>query len=144
EGRFVTARRVQQLRSAGEAFATARAARDLVLDDREVGPRQGVDVALESKRPVLGWPFADVVEAVRELFGRDPVRLVEDDVGADVDSPRIVLVPARGAPDGGVVLVHRRGDGDGGRETHPAGDVVEETVADAHRLDPAAVSALQA
>src|SRR5438270_2725742 len=103
-----------------------------------------MDVALERQGPVLGWPLANVVEPVRELFGRDPVRVVEHHVEPDVDPPRVVLLPAGGAPDGSVVLVHRRSDGDRGRETHPAGHVIEETVARPHRLDAAAVAALQA
>src|SRR5438034_2176843 len=130
--------------SAGEGFAAARAARDLVLDDREVSPGQGVDMALEGERPVLGRPLAYVVEPVGELFGRHPIGFVQDYVLPDVDAPRIVLIAARRAPDRSVVLVHRRRHGDRRREPHPAGDVVEQPVADPHRFDAPAVAALQA
>src|SRR6266851_10291623 len=43
-----------------------------------------------------------------------------------------------------MVLVHRRGDSDGGRKCHSPGDVVEQPVADAHGLHSAPVAALQA
>src|SRR5690349_6424516 len=39
---------------AGKRFAAAGAPHDLVLDDREVGSRKRVDVALERERPMLG------------------------------------------------------------------------------------------
>src|SRR5436190_8961470 len=80
--------------SACEGFASSRAPGDLVLDDPEVRPRQGVDVALEGERPVLGRPLAHVVEPVGDLLRRDPVRLLEDEVGSYVDPPRIVLIAA--------------------------------------------------
>src|SRR5438876_940967 len=84
------------------------------------------------------------VEPVGELFGRHPIGFVQDYVLPDVDAPRIVLIAARRAPDRSVVLVHRRRHGDRRREPHPAGDVVEQPVADPHRFDAPAVAALQA
>src|SRR5437899_3438496 len=101
-------------------------------------------MALERKGPVLRRPFAHVVEAVSDLFRRHPVGLIQDHVLPDVDPPWVILVPAGRAPDRGVVLIHRRGDRDGGRKPHPAGDVVEKPVAHAHRLDAPAVAALEA
>src|SRR6266446_1553996 len=116
-------------RSARERFAAARAARDLVLDDAEVSPRQRVDVALEGERPVLGRPLPHVVEAVGDLFCRHPVRFLQHDVGADVDPPWVVLVTPCAAPDRGVVLIHRGGDGHSRGEAHPPGHVIKEAVA---------------
>src|SRR5579864_2337599 len=127
----------------GKRFASPRAARDLVLEDRKIGSRQSVDVTLERERPVLGRPLPHVVEAVRELLRRHPVNLLEHDVRPDVDAPRVILVAPRRAPDRRVVFVHRRRDRDGGGERHPPGDVVKDAVADPHRLDPPPVTALQ-
>src|SRR3989441_8385899 len=101
-------------------------------------------MALERKRPVLRWPLAHVIEAVSDLLRGHPVGLLEDDVLSDVDAPWVILVPAGRAPDRGVVLVHRRGDRDGGRKPHPAGDVVEKPVTHTHCLDAPAVAALEA
>src|SRR5437660_9763949 len=100
-------------------------------------------MALKRKRPVLRWPLAHVIEAVSDLLRGHPVGLLEDDVLPDMDAPWVILVPAGRAPDRGVVLVHRRGDRDGGRKPHPAGDVVEKPVTHAHRLDAPAVAALE-
>src|SRR5207248_10974730 len=130
-------------RSARERFAAARAARDLVLDDAEVSPRQRVDVALECQRPVLGRPFPHIVEAVGDLLGGHPVEFLEHYVGTDVHPPRVILVPPRAAPDRRVVLVPGRGDGDRRRETHSSGYVIKEAVAHPHGLDTPAVAGLQ-
>src|SRR5207302_9085115 len=100
-------------------------------------------MALKRKRPVLRWPLAHVIEAVSDLPRGHPVGLLEDDVLSDVDAPWVILVPAGRAPDRGVVLVHRRGDRDGGRRPPPAGDVVEKPVAHAHRRDAPAAAARQ-
>src|SRR6266550_5806987 len=133
----------QMWRSAGERLAAAGAARDLVLDDAEVRSRQRVDVALERQRPVLGRPLSHVVEPVGELLGRDPIRVLQHDVGADVDPPGVVLVAPRAPPDRGVVLIHRRSDGDRRGKAHAARDVIEETVTHAHGFYAPAVPALQ-
>src|SRR5258708_39455300 len=70
-----------------ERSLLARAPGDLVLDDREIIAGKSVDMALERKRPVFGWPLAHIVEAIRQLFRRDPDDVVEDDVGPDVRPP---------------------------------------------------------
>src|ERR1700687_3143662 len=102
-----------------------------------------MDVPLEGKGPVFGRPLAHIVEAVGQLFGWNPVGLVEDDVRAYVHAPRVVLVAARRAPDRRVVLIHRRRHGHACGERHPAGDVVEHPIADTHGLDAPPVAALQ-
>src|ERR1700730_11281740 len=129
--------------SAGERSPPARAAGDLVLYDGEVVARQRVDMPLEGERPVFGRPLSHVVEPVCELLGRNPVRILEDRVRPDVDSPWVVLVSAGRTPDRGVVLVHRRCNGDCCREGHPARHVVEDAIADAHRFDSPPVAALE-
>src|SRR5260370_42705484 len=103
-----------------------------------------MNVTMEGKRPVLGWPLPNVVESVGDLLRRDPIDLLEHDVRPDVDSPWIVLVATCGPPDRRVVLVHRGGDGDGRRECHPPRHEVEETVAGPHRIDQPPVAALPA
>src|SRR5713226_663347 len=106
--------------------------RDRVFDHGKVVAVEHVDVTLERERPVLGWPLAHVVEAIRDLLGRYPVGLVEQYIRSYVHAPRVVLVPPRRLPDGRVVLVHRGGDGDGCGEAHSTGHVVQEPVADPH------------
>src|ERR1700730_1114681 len=128
----------------GEGPPTAGAARDLVLDYCEVIAWQRMDMSLECQRPMFGRPLANVIEAVGELFGGNPISVVQKDIRTDVYAPRVVLIAAGRAPDRGVVLVHRRGDGHGGGERHPASDEGQQSVADAHRLHPAAMAALEA
>src|ERR1700694_2746781 len=130
--------------SAGEEPPAARAARDLVLDDCEVVAWQRVDMSLEGQGPMLGWPLAHVIETVGEVLGRNPITVLEHNIRTYVHAPRIVFIPARRAPDRGVILVHRRGDCYGGGECHPAGDVVQQPVAYPHRFHPASMAALEA
>src|SRR6267143_3999607 len=119
------------------------AARKLIFEDREIVARERVDMALERKRPVFGWPLTDVIQPVRELLGRYPVSVFEDHALADVNAPRIVLISPRRAPDRRVVFVHRRGHRHACGKGHAAGHVVEHPIADAHRLDTPQVAALQ-
>jgi len=77
------------------------------------------------------------------VLGRNPIGVLEHDIGANVHPPRVVLVTSGGAPQWGVVLIHRRRDGDRGGKRHPSRHVVEDSVADPHRLNPAPVAALQ-
>src|SRR5712691_3810536 len=100
-------RKATEARNSRERSLLARAPGDLVLDDREIIAGKSVDVALERERPVFGWPLAHIVEAIGQLFRRDPDGVVEDDVGPDVHPPWIVFVASRRSPRGGVVLVHR-------------------------------------
>src|SRR3954471_16815269 len=103
-----------------------------------------MDMALEGERPVLGWPLAHVVQPVGDLLGGDPVRLFEHEVRPDVDPPGVVLIAARGPPDRGVVLIHGGGHRDGAGKAHASGHVIEEAVADTHRLHASPVAALKA
>src|SRR2546426_357011 len=97
-----------------------------------------------SARTRWALPPPQVVGRVGDLLGGAPVALLQHDGGADVDPPRVVFIAPRAAPDRGVVLIHRRSDGDGRGEAHAAGHVIEEAVAHAHRFDAPAVAALQA
>src|SRR5439155_4718842 len=89
----------QAARTPSGSGATARLHQpgELLLDQAEVLLRKLVQVALEGQRPALGRPLADVFEAVGESLGRHPVHLLGDEVGADVHTPRIILVAARRA-----------------------------------------------
>ena len=49
-----------------------------------------MDVSLKSQRPMLGRPLADVIEAVGDLFGWNPISVVKKNVGTDVFASGLV------------------------------------------------------
>src|SRR5207247_10708995 len=92
-----------------------------------------VEVALEGQFPVLSRPLLDVDEPWADRLRRDPVGLLEDDVGSDLHPPGVILTWLR-LPDDLVVLVAVALDPGCGPEGLRLRHVVDEVVARAHRL----------
>src|SRR5205814_1800909 len=90
-------------------------------------------LSLEGQFPVLRRPLLDVDQPRADRFGGDPVALVEDHVGRDLDPPGVVLTRLR-LPDQLVILVALALDAGGGAERLGLRDVIDEVVAGAHLL----------